>query len=110
LGVELADRFCGAGEGTKARAEFERVFSRNDMPDEIPVVAVEWEGEKMKLAKIIALAGAAKSNSEARRLIQQGAVELNEKPVKDIDAELAASGEYILRVGKKRFVKVRPKQ
>jgi hypothetical protein len=35
---------------------------------------------------------------------------LNEKPVKDIDAELAASGEYILRVGKKRFVKVRPKQ
>jgi tyrosyl-tRNA synthetase len=110
LGVELADRFCGAGEGTKARAEFERVFSRNDMPDQIPVVAVAWEGEKMKLAKIIALAGAAKSNSEARRLIQQGAVELNEKPVKDIDAELAASGEYILRVGKKRFIKVRPKQ
>jgi tyrosyl-tRNA synthetase len=109
LGVELADRFCGPGEGTKARAEFERVFSKNDMPDDIPLIAIAWEGEKMKLAKIIALAGAAKSNSEARRLIQQGAVELNEKPVKDIDAELLASGEYILRVGKKRFVKVRPK-
>jgi tyrosyl-tRNA synthetase len=110
LGVELADRFCGTGEGTKARAEFERVFSKNDMPDEIPIVEIAWEGEKMKLAKIIALAGAAKSNSEARRLIQQGAVELNEKPVKDIDAELLASGEYILRVGKKRFIKVRPKK
>jgi tyrosyl-tRNA synthetase len=110
LGVELTDRFCGTGEGTKARAEFERVFSKNDMPDEIPVIALVWEGEKMKLAKIIALAGAAKSNSEARRLIQQGAVEVNEQPVKDIDTELSASGEYVLRVGKKRFVKVRPKK
>jgi tyrosyl-tRNA synthetase len=110
LGVELADRFCGTGEGTKARAEFERVFSKNDMPDEIPVIVIAWEGEKMKLAKIIAFAGAAKSNSEARRLIQQGAVEVNEKPVRDIDAELLDSGEYILRVGKKRFIKVRPKK
>jgi tyrosyl-tRNA synthetase len=110
LGVELTDRFCGTGEGTRAREEFERVFSKNDMPDEIPVIPLAWEGEKMKLARIIALAGAAKSNSEARRLIQQGAVEVNEKPVRDIDAELSASGEYILRVGKKRFIKVRAKR
>jgi tyrosyl-tRNA synthetase len=64
----------------------------------------------MKLAKIIALSGSAKSNSDARRLIQQGAVEVNEKPVKDTDAELPASGEYILRVGKKRFVRIVPKK
>ena len=106
----LVDRFCGGrGEGDVqrlARAEFEKVFSKKNMPDDIPVVEISWEGEKMKLAKIIAHAGAAKSNSEARRLIQQGAVEVNEKPIKDIDAELSASGEYILRVGKKRFVKV----
>jgi tyrosyl-tRNA synthetase len=106
LGVELADRFCGAGEGVTARVEFEKVFSKKDIPDDIPVVEIVWEGDSMKLAKIIALAGAAKSNSESRRLIQQGAVEVNEQPVKDIDAELAVSGEYILRVGKKRFVKV----
>ena len=79
------------------------------MPDDIPVVEVSWEGEKMKLAKIIALAGVAKSNSEARRLIQQGAVEVDGTPIKDIDAELQASGEYILKVGKKRFVRVAPK-
>jgi tyrosyl-tRNA synthetase len=127
LASELVDRFCAqtiygvdspsaevSGIGTisvgdAARKEFEKVFSKKDMPDEISLVEVAWDGETMKLAKIIALAGAAKSNSEARRLIQQGAVEVNEKPVKDIDAELPASGEYILRVGKKRFVKVRPK-
>ncbi|HUI68095.1 MAG TPA: tyrosine--tRNA ligase [Nitrospirota bacterium] len=125
LASELVDRFC-AGEipagyntseaqekgkfhisiGLIAREEFEKVFSKKNLPDEIPVVEVVWEGERMKLAKIIAIAGVAKSNSEARRLIQQGAVEVNETSIKNIDAELPASGEYTLRVGKKRFVKV----
>jgi tyrosyl-tRNA synthetase len=62
----------------------------------------------MKLAKIIALTGAAKSNSEARRLIQQGAVEVNEAPAGSLDMELEKR-EYIVRVGKKRFVRVVPK-
>ena len=110
LAAELVDRFCAPGEGRKAREEFEHVFSKKNLPDDIPVVEIAWEGGKMKLAKIIALAGAAKSNSEARRLIQQGAVEVNEKPVKDTDAELLASEEYILRVGKKRFVRIVPKK
>ena len=108
LAAELADRFCGAGEGARARAEFEKVFSKKDMPDDIAAVEVVWEGEKMKLAKVIALAGAAKSNSEARRLIEQGAVEVDQKLIKDVDTELPASGPFVLRVGKKRFVKVVP--
>ncbi len=110
LAVELVDRFCGTGEGATARAEFERVFSKKNMPDDIPVVEVSWEGEKMKLAKVIAQAGVAKSNSEARRLIQQGAVEVDGTPIIDIDAELQVSGEYTLKVGKKRFVRVAPKK
>jgi tyrosyl-tRNA synthetase len=109
LAAELTDRYAGPGEGAKARDEFERVFSKKILPDEIPVFDIAWEGEKMKLAKIIAIAGVAKSNSEARRLIQQNAVEVDEAPVKDIDAELSA-GEYILRVGKKRFVKIAPRK
>ena len=124
LASELVDRFCahtiyGAGGisseeqfgvpavsvGTRARAEFEKVFARKSLPDEMPLVVIAWEGERMKLAKIIALAGAAKSNSDARRLIQQGAVEVNEATVRETDLELPA-GEYVLKVGKKRFVRV----
>ncbi len=110
LAAELVDRFCGSGEGEKAQAEFEKVFSRKDMPDDIPVAEIVWEGEKMKLVKVIAQAGAAKSNSEARRLIEQGAVEVNQRPVKDVDAELPSAGTHILRIGKKRFVQVVPKR
>jgi tyrosyl-tRNA synthetase len=109
LAVELVDRFCSQGEGTRARSEFEQIFTRKHLPDDIPIVEIAWEGESMKLVKVIALAGAAKSNSDARRLIQQGAVEVNEMAVKDIDAELSGLREYILRVGKKRFVKVKQK-
>ena len=108
LAAELVDRFCAAGDGCRAREEFEKVFSKKDMPDDIRVVDVAWEGEKMKLVKIMAQAGVAKSNSEARRLIQQGAVEIDQKPVKDVDLEISATGSFILRVGKKRFVQVIP--
>ncbi len=117
LAAELADRFSGVGEGDKARAEFEKVFSKKDMPDDIPIVEVAWEGEKMKLAKIMSATAAVSSNSEARRLIKAGAVEVNQQRVTDVDYELPASAakvasglEYIIRVGKKRFVKVIPKK
>ena len=109
LAAELVDRFCGNGEGAKARDEFERVFSKKNLPDDIPSVEVPWEGTKMKLVKLMSTSGAATSNSDARRLIQQGAVEVNEVPVKDVDASYDA-GDYILRVGKKRFFKVVPKK
>jgi len=52
----------------------------------------------------------AKSNSEAKRLIQQGGVEVDQKPVKDVAAVFPAGVPFILRVGKKRFVKVVPKK
>jgi len=129
LASELVDRFCdhtvhGAGGipseeqigmptvsvGARARAEFEKVFSKKDMPDDIPVVEIPWEGEQMKLVKLMSASGTVTSTSEARRMIQQGAVEVNEQPITDIHAELSSSGEYILRVGKKRFVKVVPKK
>ncbi len=111
MAVELTDRFCGAGEGEKARAEFEKVFSKKNLPDDIPSKEIPWDGQKMKLVKLMSTSGVVTSNSEARRLIQQGAVEVNEVPVKNVDEELAYdAGDYILRVGKKRFVKIVPKK
>lgn len=54
---------------------------------------------------------AARSNSEARRLIQQGVVKVNEIAAKNIDEELTYdAGDYVLRVGKKQFIKIVPKK
>lgn len=49
-------------------------------------------------------AGAAKSGFEAKRLIQQCGVEVDRKPLVDIDNELSER-EYIIRVGRKRFIR-----
>jgi tyrosyl-tRNA synthetase len=108
LGEELVDRFCTAGEGCKAREEFERVFSKKDLPDDMPVAEIAWEGETMKLIKVMVAARVASSNSDARRLIQQGGVEVDQKPVKDDQTEIPAAAPFVLRVGKKRFVRVIP--
>jgi len=116
LASELVVRFCGADEGTKARAEFEKVFSRKDMPDDIAVMEVPWDGDKMKLAKVISATSTVSSSSEARRLIKAGAIEVDQQKVTDVDAELSATASvvtmipfnkiYTIRIGKKRFVKV----
>jgi len=109
LAMELADRFCGTGEGKKSREEFEKVFSGHRLPDDIPQAEIVWEEKKMKLVKIMALSGMVKSNSEARRLIQQGAVEVDQQPEKDVDKELGQN-DYIIKVGKKRFMRVSVKK
>ncbi len=120
LAAELADRFCGAGEGTKARGEFEKIFTKKNLPDEIPSIEIPWEGDKMKLAKVLSAASAVPSSSEAKRLIKAGAIDVDEQRVTDIDAELSSSASvattipyndvYTIRVGKKRFLKVLPKK
>ena len=109
LATELVDRFYGTGEGKKSREEFEKVFSGHRLPDDIPLVEITWEGKKMKLVKIMAMSGVAKSNSEARRLIQQGAVEVDQQPEKDVEKELFLN-DYVIKVGKKRFVRVSAKK
>ncbi len=115
LAEELVDRFHGKGAGKKAREEFERQFSKGEIPEEIPEVAVDWESEagqpaaSMPLAKLMHIAGVAASVGEGKRLIKQGGVEVD--GVRQVDPEVRVGpGDYLLKVGKRRYVKVRPNQ
>jgi tyrosyl-tRNA synthetase len=49
----------------------------------------------------------AKSRNEARRLVEQGGVRLNGEPIADINHALSLTGEDVLQVGKRRFLKLR---
>jgi tyrosyl-tRNA synthetase len=106
LAEELVDRYHGKGAGKKAREEFEKQFSKGEIPEEIPEVIVEWEAAQMPLAKVMHKAGVAESVGEGKRLIKQGGVEVN--GLRQTDPELRVGpGEYLLKVGKRRYVKVK---
>jgi len=91
-----------------AQTEFERVFSAKNLPQDIPEIAIDAEGETIPLAKAVVQAGLASSNSEARRLIQQGGVKVEGETAGDINSVLDIGGEpTLIQVGKRKFVRVR---
>ena len=108
LARELAARYHSEMEAEQAEEEFNEIFQKKGLPDEIPEVKVRWEGEGKWIAHVLHEAGLAKSSSEARRLITQGAVTVNDERVVDEKTELFRNGSYLIKVGKKRFVTVIP--
>ncbi len=111
LAEEMVARFHSPEEARRAAEEFDQVFREGGIPEEVPTVAVAWEGERMWLPKVLLASGAVASSSEARRLISQGAVSIDGEPVTDVEAELPPPGDdaYLVRVGKKRFLHVTQK-
>ncbi|MBT7373202.1 MAG: tyrosine--tRNA ligase, partial [Candidatus Marinimicrobia bacterium] len=62
--------------------------------------------EEDLIVNVIFDAGILQSKGEARRMIKQGAVKLDGESITDIQATITPSGEQILKVGKRRFLKV----
>jgi tyrosyl-tRNA synthetase len=108
LASTIVAEFHSPEAAAGAQQEFERVFSSRNLPSEIPQIEVAADGPAVLLSKVLATAGLAASNSEARRLISQGAVKVNGEQNRDPKAELATgSAEPILiQVGKRRIAKV----
>ncbi len=104
LAYEIVRELYNEEEAKKAQAEFDRVFRDKGIPEDIPVYKVPKEG--MMIVDILFNAGLVASKSEARRLIKQGAVKIDGKPLKDEKGVLMPKGEHILKVGKRRFLKV----
>jgi tyrosyl-tRNA synthetase len=105
LARRLAAQFHGEAAAREAEAEFESVFAAGGVPEEIPEkeLAGSWT-----LAKLLAAAGLAPSNGEARRLIQQGAVLIDGERADDPFLALSPRPEpYLFKVGKRRFAHVR---
>ncbi|MCK4573692.1 MAG: tyrosine--tRNA ligase, partial [candidate division Zixibacteria bacterium] len=114
LGEKLVDMYHPNGAGKQAREEFERVFSKKQLPDDMPtktaaqLADLEIDPKKIYLVHLIAKSGLAKSNSEARKLISAGGVSLNGDKVTDVDYEFELAEETVLKVGKRRFLKICP--
>lgn len=109
LARELVAAYYGPEAALAAEEEFKNIFQKGELPDEIPdakIPAGELENGEIAPAKLLQLAGLVTSTSEARRLITQGAVKLNEEKVADVNAKVAVSTGMIIRAGKRKFARI----
>jgi tyrosyl-tRNA synthetase len=100
LAREIVSIYHGADTVEDAEKAFRKVFQDGGVPEEIPALEVP---KRQPLVDLMKESGLARSKSEARRLIQQRGVRLNDKVVEDIHAVITPGGASILQVGKRRF-------
>ena len=103
LARNVVQLFFDEETAEKAEAHFNTVVVGKGIPDEIPVYELDSED---LIVNVIFSSGLLKSKGEARRMIKQGAVRLDDKKIDDIQAFISPGGEQILKVGKRRFLKV----
>lgn len=109
LAREIVTRFHGKEAAAAASEEFRRVFANKELPSDIPEAVVPEEAlgaEGIRLTRLLTLLGLAPSNKEARRLVEQGGVRVDDDVIRDPASEITPQGGEVLRVGKKRFVKL----
>ncbi|CAK8712487.1 MAG: tyrosine--tRNA ligase [Candidatus Electrothrix sp. AU1_5] len=106
LAKELVARFHDQDAADAAEKNFEQIFKRHELPDDIPEKNISVEGPSIWLPKLLLEAGLVQSTSDGRRMVQQNAVSVNGKKVADVQTEVATDAEVLLQVGKRRFCKV----
>jgi tyrosyl-tRNA synthetase len=115
LGVAVVDGYHPAGSGREASDEFTRMFSEKELPDEMPEMGptelqkLGVDPSKIYLVNLMTKAGMAKSNSEARQLIEAGSVKVNGEKVTDVGLEFRLDAETVLKVGKRRYLRLKPR-
>jgi len=96
--------YHGEAGALAGEAAFARVVQGREAPENIELISMATPADGEPAWKVVMWAGLAPSNSEARRLIQQGAVELDGNRVTDPNQKVPVSGQSrLLRVGKRKF-------
>ena len=102
LGVEIVSRFYSKKDAEKAKDSFLDIFQKNNNPEDIELIEIA----NMPLPNLLKHIGFVSSTSEARRLIQQKALKIDDTIVESIDYALI-NKTYLIKLGKKKFIKVK---
>ena len=104
LGMELVKLYYDEETAQKAIEEFDQIFIKKEVPDDIP--EHKLNGGEVKLTQLMTDTKLTPSNSEARRLIEQGGVTINGEKVSDVNYIVGKGEEFVLKVGKRKFLRV----
>jgi tyrosyl-tRNA synthetase len=106
LGMELVERFHGAGSGARARDEFIARFQQGGLPEDLADVTLSAGADGIGLANVLKGAGLVPSTSEAFRQLKQGAVKVDGERVEDGSLKFAAGETHVFQVGKRRLARI----
>ncbi len=105
LGRRIVARFHGDAAGHEASAEFARVFSKSELPSDIPEFAIPEAG--LGIVHLLVRCKLAASNGEARRLVEQGAVRVDDQKIGDAQAQIAIKPGLVIKSGKRGFARLK---
>ncbi len=93
-------------EAVSAETEFDNIFVKKGLPDDIPEFRAETGLKESNILDLIVTVGFAPSKAEARRLVQQGGVTIDGDKISDIAGTVKFDHDKILKVGKRNFIKI----
>lgn len=104
LGRSLVELYYNKDLALQAEQHFDQVIVNKDNPDDMSEFSLKKD---MKIIEVLHSSDLVSSKSEARRLLNQGAIRIEGEKVSDMDMILSNGTEYIIKVGKRRFLKVK---
>jgi len=110
LAWELVRMYHGIEEANKAQEEFDKIFVRKEIPDEIDEFVIDFKDGKIRVVELLVMTGLASSKSEAKRLIQLGGVSIDGVKINDIDAQVELEKPFVVKVGKRKFLRIKTKK
>ncbi len=102
---EIVTRFHDAAAAEGAKEHFERVFSKKELPTDMPEINVAWDGKPIWLPKLLTEIQFVGGTSEGKRMIGQGAVKMDEAKVEE-ENYTPTGKTFVLQCGKRKFARI----
>lgn len=106
LAEEITKLYHGGKKAVLAKEGFISQFSKGELPENIQLKKIEPTGT-YKLSVLLKMVGLVESKGEARRLIEQKGVKVNQETSIDLDLVLDGKKEYLLQVGKRKILRIK---
>ena len=105
LGKIIVEQFYNEATAQIAAAEFEKVFAKGQLPDDIAVITIS--ADAIPAAKLLLECGLVETGGEGKRMIKQGGVSIDGKKINDPNTEICPKDGMIVQVGKRKFAKLK---
>jgi tyrosyl-tRNA synthetase len=108
LARKIVSMYHSAHDASAAEEEFDRIFVKKDVPDEIEIFSYAAPNGTVGILQLLLDAKLVDSKGEARRLIEQGGVSVDGTKIADINAIVQLLRPIVVKVGRRRFLKIVP--